>query len=351
MYELNTGTDDDNQPNESNCSVPENKGILTTGASVCGVSIIACVVPIILVVTLKLHRQFTYRAALYQVVAALLFVLALLLDTIFALMMGSNNHLFQSPCKFAAFLIQFFLWLKLLFVSLIVVHLFMFAIVYKNIRRFEIIYVCSSIVISLVIASVPFITNTYGLAGSWCWITNWKNDCPSQVLVDGVIEQFSTLYGPGFVLLSTDSVVAIAIVLVLAARIRRRKNGEMSSTPGYQHSEALKQMVPLLAYPILFFFLFLPAFANRIYGATPHRPNTALMFLAVFCIASWGWVAGLTLMVHIGVLLWSRRRKLKQSGKYGATEEVDVYATMGALSTSNPTLSTSRTHFILPEES
>eukprot|EP00731_Ephydatia_muelleri_P019760 Em0012g585a len=133
MYELNTG-DDDNQPNESNCSVPENKGILTTGASVCGVSIIACVVPIILVVTLKLHRQFTYRAALYQVVAALLFVLALLLDTIFAMMMGSNNHSFQSPCKFAAFMIQFFLWLKLLFVSLIVVHLFMFAIVYKNIR-------------------------------------------------------------------------------------------------------------------------------------------------------------------------------------------------------------------------
>ena len=344
MYEL-TGTDDAKEPNESNCSVPENKGILTTGASVCGVSIIVCLIPIILVFLLKLHRQFTYRVALYQVVAALLFVLALLLDTIFALKMGSNSHLFQSPCKFAAFLIQFFLWLKFLFVSLIVVHLFMFAIVYKNIRRFEIIYVCSSVGISLVIASVPFMTNTYGLAGSWCWITNWKNDCPTQVLVDGVIEQFSTMYGPCFLLLSIDSVVAIIIVLVLAARLCRR---ESSSMAGYQHNEALKQMVPLLAYPILFFFLFLPAFANRIYGATPHQPNTSLMFLAVFCIASWGWVAGMTLMVHIGVLLWSRRRKFKRRGKYGATEEVDIYATMGAQSSSNPT---SRTHFILPEES
>lgn len=347
MYELST-TDADDEINASNCSVPGNRAILATGAGISGVSIVTCLLSIILVVCLQLHRQFTYRAALYQVVAALLFALGLLLDTIFAILMNSNRYMYQRPCEFAAFLIQFFFWLKILFVSLIVVHLFLFAIVYKNIRKFEIIYVCSSVIISLVIASVPFATNTYGVAGSWCWIKNWKNDCPSQVLIDGVIEQFSTMYGPGFLLLTVDSAVALTIVLILATRSRRTQTSIMSSTR-HQHSEALKQIVPLLAYPILFLLLFLPAFANRIYGATPQKPSTALMFIAVVCIASWGWVAGITLIAHIGVLMWSRRRKVKQNGhNYGTTK--GICGTV-ELSGTIPTSSTSRTHFILPMES
>ena len=48
-------------------------------------------------------------------------------------------------------------------------HLFCFAVLLKNMRKMEPLYVISYILVSIAISSIPLITNSYGPTGEWCW--------------------------------------------------------------------------------------------------------------------------------------------------------------------------------------
>ena len=345
--------------NATNCSVlKESKTILVIGGSIGGVSILACLLPMFLIFYLKLHQQFTYRVALYQVIAALLYECALVLSSFTPL---SNGGYYNRPsenshyplCQFTGFILQFLFWTKLLFVSFIVIHLFTFAVMYKNIKRVEVCYIVFSVLLSLGIAIIPFLTHTYGLAGSWCWITSWRDDCPSDILVAGLAEQFALYYGPGILLLTIDSALAFILVLILVVRLYRKRADGMENSFKHHQSKALKQMVPLLTYSVAFLFLLLPGFANRVYGATPHPPLAELTLSSIVCIASWGWVAGLTLLIHIIVVVWLKRRVRRRVqttlfNQYGTTDAAT--GTVPHFSV-NYHLSNSSTHYSLQNES
>ena len=345
----------DNDTNATNCSTLKgSETILIIGGSIGAASILICLLPIFLVFALKLHTQFTYRVALYQVIAALLYECALVLSSFTPL---SNGGYYNKPserahyplCEFTGFILQFLFWIKLLFVSFIVIHLFTFAVIYKNIKKVEVCYVTFSVLLSLGVAIIPFLSHTYGLAGSWCWITSWRDDCPSDILLIGLVEQFALYYGPGILLLSLDSAFAIVLILILVVRLHRK------GAVKHHQLKALKQIVPLLTYSFAFLLLLLPGFANRVYGATPNPPLPQLTLSSIVCIASWGWVAGLTLLAHIIVMVWSKRkfnsskvREIAIINNYGTTDAVTANA--GHSSTIRFP-ATSSTHYSLQNES
>lgn len=321
-----------NATDSTNCSALKgSETILIVGGSIGAASIPVCLLPIVLVFILKLHRQFTYRVALYQVLAALMYECALVLSSFTPF---SNDDYYNRPsenvqyplCQFTGFILQFLFWLKLLFVSFIVIHLFTFAIMHKNIKKVEVCYIGFSVTVALVVAIIPFLSQTYGPAGSWCWITSWRGDCPSEILLTGLIEQFALYYGPGLLLLLVDSILALGLILILVARLCKKGTGRVEDSYKRQQSKALKQMVPLLVYSITFLLLLLPGFANRVYGATPHHPLPELTLSSIVCIASWGWAAGLTLLAHIFVMVWSKRRLNHKV----ETMVINSYGTTGA---------------------
>lgn len=333
--------------NATNCSDGDATDILAAGVVISGVSVAVAVIPSIVMFYLKLHRLFTYRVAFYQVLGAILYHCAGILATLFPLTIDHFQKHFVSVCQFAGFSLTFFFSLKLFFVSFIVVHLFIFAVIYRSIKRFEPAYIVFSVAVSLVIASVPFMTKTYGLAGPWCWIKNREDGCSSQILLDGIIEQFALSYAPGLACLAIDSVLAAAMVTILYLRVHREKKRD-PTIKWHPLEEAIKQILPLVAYPVLFLLLLLPGFVNRVYGATPNQPSVGLMYFSIVCTSLWGFVGGATLSVHILIMSYSQRAKLRPNAaiSYGTAE---VGSTV--VISSRPATCTSGTYFVLPSES
>ena len=110
---------------------------------------------------------------------------------------------------------------------------------------------------------MPFIHDTYGLSGAWCWIRVYRHD-DFHLHSEGLIEQYVLWYGPFFLLLIVNAAVTIAIVVVLCHRsFKKKSNVHVQSKFGVrfqerdqddqqatQYKKALKNTLPLLAYPI-----------------------------------------------------------------------------------------------------
>ena len=166
-------------------------------------------------------------------------------------------------------------------------------------------------------------------------------------LLDGIIEQFALYYAPGLACLAIDSVLAAAMVTILYTRVHREKKRD-PTIKWHPLEEAIKQILPLVAYPVLFLLLLLPGFVNRVYGATPNQPSVGLMYFSIVCTALWGFVGGATLSVHILIMSYSQRAKLRPNAaiSYGTAE---VGSTV--VISSRPATCTSGTYFVLPSES
>ena len=134
------------------------------------VSVCVCTLAAILVFVLKLHRKVVYRLSLYQVLASLAF------SAIegFQIISAQHNEIweFDRACTAIGLLALFFRWVKLLFPMWVTFHLFCFAVLHKNLKKLEVLYVVTSLLVPAVIACVPLITHTYGLGidGSYCYI-------------------------------------------------------------------------------------------------------------------------------------------------------------------------------------
>ena len=73
---------------------------------------------------------------------------------------------------------------------------------------------------------VPFIHNSYGVAGAWCWIRDWKDDCATQKYIEGIIEQFVLMYIPLFASMTVTVVAVFIIIIVLVRQAYAHTNQE-----------------------------------------------------------------------------------------------------------------------------
>ncbi|KAL5509140.1 hypothetical protein EMCRGX_G004450 [Ephydatia muelleri] len=137
-------------------------------------SVLVCLLAAILVLCLKLYRMGVYRLALYQVLASLVFAMGQALQIIFVdYDQNSEEGIRYDPlCTTMGWLVVYTSWVKLLFTMWVTFHVFCFAVLHKNLKKLEVLYVVTSLLVPVVIAAVPLITGTYGQdpnIGS-CWI-------------------------------------------------------------------------------------------------------------------------------------------------------------------------------------
>ena len=315
---------------------------------------IVCFVATLLVAVFKLYRYFAHRLALYQVLAALLYGIALSLE-LPAVNYYRNETVYIPICKAVGFFAVYFAWLKLLFSSWVILHLFCFAVFYKNLQRLEPLFVLLAIIVPLLFVWVPFLHNSYGLAGPWCWIKNWRNDCINEKFSIGQIEQFALWYGPAIVSSVVDVVAIIIIIIVLVCH---KQSDDQTSTPLITNSEqwrkVLKQLLPLLAYPIVFCIILLPPLANRILGAFPAEsiPIDNYFLISAILVPFWVLLPALALIIHICVLKWPKQlcSQVRSHRKptryhYSTVMEEQVFTSVRDISTSCATV------FDLPTES
>ena len=261
---------------------------------------IVCLIAIALVFIFKLYQYFAHRLALYQVLAALLYGAALALELVF--LQDPDTEKNNAGCKAISFFFLYFSWVKLMFTSWVVLHLLCFSVFYKNLQHLEKLFVAISIGFPLLFVWVPFISDAYGSAGAWCWIRNWENDSSTDPYYPGIAEQFILWYGPALFCSIVDSIAIIIITVCLCCRPSSAEATPLL-TRG-QRMKALKELLPLLVYPILFCVLLIPPLVNRIIGAIPNSPASVVVSTMVsgIFVPLQPLFAGLALVVHIAVL-------------------------------------------------
>ena len=149
-------------------------------------------------------------------------------------------------------------------------------------------YVLASVFGPLLFIWIPFVSISYqgkpsgiiyGRAGAWCWIRNWRiNNDASHDLIPGVIEQYALLYGPAILCLILCGVAVLVIAVVLICRAYNckccRRDIDDDSQPLLLNDDdlmkkrkILREVLPLIIYPILSFMFYIPAFTNRLIGS------------------------------------------------------------------------------------
>ena len=277
-----------------NCSAYRYKEASILEGSFCGAGTVLCAASIILAVSLKLHRQLIYRLAIYQVASALAYGITCILDAIQLPIITYAGSVYRPLCLANAFLNVYVFSLKLVFTFVLTVHLFFFAVCYKNLKKLEVYYVTFALLIPAILAAVPFITNTYGEQfhqSPWCWIQETYN-CSRNINKAGIIEAFVLVYGP--IVFICSAVLILIIVMLIVLMCRSFSKSKVSK----KNRVAMKQMLPLLSYPIIFSVLI---------ALTLISPFTKYEWmLNIVDQAAYGgfvWSAGLALFIHIGVML------------------------------------------------
>ncbi len=144
-------------------------------------SMLICIIAASIVLGLRLYKRFAYRLAMYQVFGSLFWSLSCSLVLV-QLEYDPNSESSRVGCHAVAFLLNYSMWVKLLFTVWLTFHLFCYVVLLKNLKKLEWLYIASSVLFPLVcIVWVPFIHNNYGIAGAWCFIRVWKSNCNREV--------------------------------------------------------------------------------------------------------------------------------------------------------------------------
>ena len=220
-----------------------------------GTGSIVCIAAVLLALYLKLHTVIVYRLAIYQVVSAFAFGITCVMDA--SPLLVEQNQISRPLCLTVAYLSTYTIWLKLVFTVVV------FAVCYVNLKRFEVLYIVISFGLPLAISAIPFTTHSYGYQnGGWCWIQDRDQDsnCTTHGNVAGQIEEYVIWFVPAIIGLFASSLLVIAMVTILCCRIHCNRYHNL---PGEeQYKKALKQMVPLVVYPIVFCILLLVSMSH-----------------------------------------------------------------------------------------
>ena len=311
------------------------------------VSFCTCVVAVSLVFCLRLHKLLTYRLAMYQVLSGMLFSFTLVL--FFSSMNYDSDSLPDTVvCKVQAFLTEYSMWMKLLFTISLVFHLFCLAVFLKNMKNLEIWYVLFSTLFPLLVSWIPFIHNSYGVAGAWCWIRDWTGDCATHHYLEGIIEQFTLWYGPLFVSLTISIIATIIIVIVLLWRVCNAqpiKEPLLETDLKPKHKEALKELLPLLVYPAIFYCISLLPLVHRIYDAVTPYMSFKLSLAHAITISTMGLFSSSVLILHV-IIVKMYHRTAPTDRPNQSTNSVHVGTLKGTTCTTNCS-----TAFLVPAES
>ena len=170
------------------------------------VSVIICLLAAILVFAIKLHKT----------VAALAFAMAELSEIMF-FDYQSNPDVYGPLCIANVWFIIYFMWMKLLLTAWITFHLFCVAVLHKNLKKLEVLYVVTSLLVPAVIASIPLTTHSYGYSPiTGCFIpvyyANYTYD-------DAAIETFALWDGPSMFILFAASIAMVVMVIKLTYQV------------------------------------------------------------------------------------------------------------------------------------
>ena len=277
------------------------------------VSVVTSLVAVVLIILMKLYVQFTYRLALYQEFSSIFISLTQCVGLLQLNFPGHEQQTYDpfAACTASALLLQYALWVKLMFTIWLIFHLFVLAVFLKNLQRLELLYVFSSLLVPIIPTCIPLFTQAYGKDGARCWIKektlNSSNNC--DVFYEGLIERYVLWYGPAVIALVIANLATLVMLYVMKRRAYAEVDPELTPLVK-KNKQALKQMLPLTFYPVLFLVLMVVPLITRIIsdaiGTYDHFPLALLHGIAY---PPGGFFSGLVVIIHLCVLHSQRKKK------------------------------------------
>ena len=289
--------------NDSNCYRPLTKGQLESLPLIFGsigvVSFLFCCVAIGSIVYCKAYQRSSHRLVLWLMISTLFVSAVVALELVVKFQKESDIELI---CEVIGIVSEYAIWTKLLLTFWINFHLFLLTVLWRKYWWLEFVYVLSSLAFPATFVWVPLLHHIYGLAGGWCWIRTMDNEC--NELKAGIVEQFALWYGPVVLFTVVDISMMIIMASVLCKRAYCEGNSEDQDPllPRPRHLIALKETLPLIAYPVTFHILCVFGFANRIQMAITHSPLYGLWLSVAIALPCWGVFASSFVVVHMCIL-------------------------------------------------
>ena len=268
------------------------------------ISTLVCLVAAYMVFRLRLYRKVVYRLSLYQVLASLLLAVMSILATIISINYTKDPPTYGSVCTAIGWFIVYAQWAKLLFTAWVTFHLFCLVVLLKNLQRLEVLYVVTSLLVPAVVAIAPALTNTYSPTGN-CYISA-QNDSDHVALIENLV----LWDGPALLVLLVAFVAMVVMVIQLSCRARCRLEYKRISADD-TFWKALKQILPLAVFPILFCVFIIPVLVFDIYVAVVPNPNPSLELTVLVCIPMWSLTSGVTLLALIAVARCRARLQMR----------------------------------------
>ena len=313
---------------QPNCSVSDIELKLTALfvlSSTGGAAALVCLLAAVLVIVARLHKLFAYRLALYHVFIGLVSGTVCACELLSVLYYDDPVSV-HNPCTAIAFLMQYSLWMKLCFTGWVTIHLFCSAICNRDLKKLEILCIFASLLIPAVMSIVPVASpsSSYGLAGAWCWIKS-MNECSSNAQSEGVAAQLTLWHGPAAGMLVLVTVTLLTVVVTLACRMYAEKVDRDRAVlvirrPTY--TSDLNQLLPLLAYPVTWCLMVIPSLLEGVYRAYS-IPRWGFVLANAFCTPAWSLAAGVTMVIHVLLVLGNRASKTlgERRARYGSIED------------------------------
>ena len=279
--------------NDNVCSVFDTYPYVIVAAVSAGSAIVSafcCIFVICLIFLLKKHYFFIQRMILYHSLAVLIRSLSTALR-LHRLGYETESTALDTLCIISAFTGQVTLWILIMDSLVITFTLLMTVVFHKNVARLECLYVVLIFIFPLTFNWIPFIGNTYGRFGAWCWIRTINYD-------DCSVHQFGSilriiLWNVPFISTHILLVPVYLFTIAYVARQRCCKPGKDIYNPEMERlkKHLNEEVWPLFLFPLGVIFFNLFPVVNAIYGSVNSDPSYALWVLhAIFSPLQGGYI-------------------------------------------------------------
>jgi hypothetical protein len=207
---------------------------------------------LLMIVLFKKYRVFNQRLILYLAIASILQPLTYFFDSYD--LAGD-----QGWCRFMGIMTQYIDWVAVLWISCITFTVCIGAVLYKPTDKLEIPYHVICWGIPVILALIPLIELTYGLAGLWCWIRSSINDEPLPL---GIAFQFTLYYIPIAIIAILIVSMSMTVVIIIHRRAKKYQ-GNYNPNKLEEIKTLQKEMRSLYFYPWAFALLYTIPFINR----------------------------------------------------------------------------------------
>lgn len=278
--------------------------VLSSGAQICiialGVPCLAiAILDIIALFSMRLHAKPLYRLVLYKVISEAVFSVT---------MAGAAIKYEDLPLIYLDAIVIFMATATILLYLWLAMHLFVYAVCYKNLKTLEPLYVASTVLLSvslsaLYIAVIKLVPAPHG--------------CPMNIVMAGALVVLSLL-----LLLSAAAILSSSMTMIYRSWCKHE------SPYKRQYRATFKETIPFVVYPTAYVLFLCPLLILSIYHMIPisvlkSTHDFRYSLPQCFCV-----VGCLTVTVHLVVVRFIQKCERKssmistlvaQNGTYGST--------------------------------